>query len=50
MNWWLPEGRAVGRLGESMGGTEEHRLVVAKQSWGVKYSTGNIVDNVTITM
>lgn len=33
---WLPDGRAVGGLGEKGQGSKKHRLVVIKQSWGYK--------------
>ena len=31
-------------------GIKKYKLVVTKQSWDIKYSTGNIVNNTEITV
>ena len=37
-------------MGESGEGIEKYRLVVTEWSWGLKYSIGNIVNNIVITI
>ena len=43
-------GKAVGGLGEKGEDIKKYRLVVIKQSWEVKNSIGNTVNNIVITM
>ena len=40
----------IGGLGEKGEGINKYKLVVTKQSWDVKYSLGNTVGTVVITM
>ena len=43
---WLPEGRGLGRLGEKGEGIEKYK----RGHRGVKYSPGNTVSNVVVTV
>ena len=48
-DWWLPEGRGVGRLGEKGERIKKCKLAVTQQSRGCGYSIGNRVNNIVIT-
>ena len=37
-------------LGEKGEGIKKYKLVVTKRSWDIKYSTGNRVNSIVITM
>ena len=44
------EKRRFGGLVENDKGLSKYKPVITKQSWGVKYSTGNVGNNIVITV
>ena len=46
----MPEGREVGGIGEKVEGIEKCNLVVQNSHGDVRYSIGNIANNIVITV
>ena len=46
----MPEGKGVGEMGGKGEQIKKYKLVITKQSWDVKFSIKNIVNDIVITV